>query len=57
MFYFDRALAAATFGAGGMASPIIDASAGDPNGPMQVIYIPIRTWSDGTPAMRAAPGK
>src|ERR1700681_3763405 len=57
MFYYDRALAATSFGAGGMTAPIIDASAGNPNGPMQVIYIPIRNWSDGTPAVHAAPGK
>ena len=57
MFYFDRSLKATTFGAGGMTAPIIDASAGQPNFPMQVIYIPIRTWSDGTPAVHAAPGK
>ena len=56
MFYFDRSLKAATFGAGGMTAPIIDASAGEPNYPMQVIYIPIRTWSDGTPAVHAGPG-
>jgi hypothetical protein len=53
MFYYDRALKATTFGAGGMTAPIIDASAGYPNGPVQVIYIPIRTWSDGTPAVHA----
>lgn len=57
MFYYDRALKATTFGAGGMTAPIIDASAGDPNGPVQVIYIPIRTWSDGTPAVHVAPVK
>lgn len=53
MFYYDRALTAATFGAGGMRAPIIDASAGDPAGPVQVLYIPTRTWSDGTPAYGA----
>jgi hypothetical protein len=57
MFYYDRALKGTTFGAGGMTAPIIDATAADPNAPMQVIYIPIRTWSDGTPALHAAPGK
>jgi len=56
MFYFDRALKGTTFGAGGFTSPIIDASGADPNSPMQVIYIPIRTWSDGTSAIHAAPG-
>jgi hypothetical protein len=57
MFYYDRALKASTFGAGGMTAPIIDASAGDPAGPMQVLYIPTRTWSDGTPAVHIAPEK
>jgi hypothetical protein len=56
MFYFDRALKGTTFGAGGMTAPVIDATAADPNAPIQVIYIPIRTWSDGTPAVHAAPG-
>ncbi len=51
MFYYDRALKAAMFGAGGMTAPIIDASAGDPDAPVQVLYIPVRTWSDGTPAV------
>jgi hypothetical protein len=57
MFYYARSLKATTFGAGGMTAPIIDASAGDSNSPVQVIYIPIRTWSDGTPAVHAAPGR
>ena len=57
MFYYDRALKATTFGAGGMTAPIVDASAGDPNGPVQVLFIPTRTWSDGSPVVRAAPGK
>ena len=56
MFYYDHALKGTTFGAGGMTAPIIDATAADPNAPVQVIYIPIRTWSDGTPAVHAAPG-
>jgi hypothetical protein len=57
MFYYDRSLKRSTFGAGGMSAPIIDATAGDPNAPMQVIYIPVRTWSDGTPAVHATAGK
>jgi hypothetical protein len=51
MFYYDRALAAATFGAGGFTAPIIDGSAGDPNAPVQVLFIPTRKWSDGTPVV------
>jgi len=57
MFYYDHALTAAAFGAGGMTAPIIDASAGDPKGPMQVFYIPIRSWSNGSPAVHAGQGK
>lgn len=57
MFYYDRALKGTTFGAGGMTAPIIDATGGDPNAPVQVIYIPTHAWSDGTPAVHAAPGK
>ena len=56
MFYYDRALAGTTFGAGGGHAPIIDASAGDPNAPVQVLYIPTRTWSDGTSAVHATAG-
>ena len=56
MFYYDRSLKGSTFGAGGMTAPIVDATGGDPNYPMQVIYIPVRTWSDGTPAVHAGPG-
>ena len=57
MFYYDRTLTASTFGAGGMTAPIVDASAADPNGPVRVIFIPTRTWSDGTPVIRPAPGR
>lgn len=57
MFYFDRALKGSAFGAGGTKAPIIDATADDPNGPVQVLYIPTRAWADGTPAMRPAPEK
>jgi hypothetical protein len=57
MFYYDRALKGTTFGAGGFTAPIIDASAGDPNAQIQTVFIPTRTWSDGKPAVPAAPGK
>lgn len=56
MFYFDRALKGTTFGAGGMTAPVIDASGSDPNSPIDVILVPTRTWSDGTPAIRSAAG-
>ncbi|HXI33009.1 MAG TPA: hypothetical protein VNH63_02920 [Gemmatimonadales bacterium] len=57
MFYYARAVKPTTFGAGGMTAPIIDGSAGDPDGPVQVLFIPTRTWSDGTPVVRPAPQK
>lgn len=56
MFYYDRAIKGSTFGAGGGHAPIIDGSADDPNGPVQILYIPVRTWSDGTTAARLTPG-
>ena len=49
MFFYDGALNATTFGAGGESAPIV---AGDPNAPVHVIYIPVGIWSDGTPAAR-----
>ena len=57
MFYYDRTVTAPAFGAGGMTAPVIDASAGDPKGPMQVFYVPTRTWSNGAPAVPATHGK
>jgi hypothetical protein len=57
MFYYDRALSAATFGAGGETAPIIDATGGNSSAHMQVVYIPTRTWSDGTTAIHAASQK
>ncbi|HEY6807646.1 MAG TPA: hypothetical protein VI160_02570 [Gemmatimonadales bacterium] len=56
MFYYDRSVTAAALGAGGFTAPVIDAVAGDPSSPVQVIYVPVRTWSDGTPVVRPAPG-
>lgn len=53
MFYYDRSLPAAAWGAGDMNAPIIDASVGDPHSPIQTIFIPVRQWSNGTPAMSA----
>ncbi len=57
MFYYDRTLGAAAFGAGGMTAPVIDATAGDPDTPVLVLFIPTRTWSDGTPAVHTMPGR
>jgi hypothetical protein len=53
MFYYDRSLPAAAWGAGDMNAPIIDASVGAPHAPVQTLFIPVRQWSNGTPAMSA----
>jgi hypothetical protein len=50
MFYYDRSLPAAAWGAGDMTAPIIDGSAGDTHSPVLTLFIPVRQWSDGTPA-------
>lgn len=54
MFFYDKSLPAAAYGAGGMSSPVIDGSIGDPNDPVLTLLIPVRQWSDGTPAMLGA---
>ena len=54
MFYFDRSFPAAAWGAGGMTSPIINGSAGEPQAPVLTLLIPVRQWSDGTPALPEA---
>jgi hypothetical protein len=50
MFYYDRSMPAATFGAGGMKAPVIDGSTGDKQSPVWTLLIPVPQWSDGTPA-------
>jgi hypothetical protein len=54
MFYYDRSLPASTWGAGGMAATVIDATAGDTASPVQVLLIPVRRWSDGSTAARGS---
>lgn len=51
MFFYDRSLPAAAFGAGGFTAPIIDGSVGTPSAPVLTLLIPVRQWSDGTPAV------
>jgi hypothetical protein len=50
MFYFDRSMPPATFGAFDFKSPVIDGSVGDKHSPVWTLLIPVRQWSDGTPA-------
>ena len=54
MFFYDKSMPSAAWGAGAMNSPIIDGSIGDPNSPVLVLLIPVRQWSDGTSAMPGA---
>jgi hypothetical protein len=49
-FYTARSTPPALFGAGGMSSPIIDGSQGDPSSPVLTLLIPGRQWSDRTQA-------
>jgi hypothetical protein len=50
MFYYDRSMPAAAWGAAGFKDPIIDATAGDAKSPVQTLLIPVRQWSDGSAA-------
>jgi hypothetical protein len=50
MFYYDRSLPGAAWGAGGMSAPIIDGSQGAPHSPIMTLLIPVRRWADGTPS-------
>lgn len=54
MFYFDKSLPASAWGAGGFTAPVIDGSIGDPHSPVLTLLIPVRQWSEGTPAMPGA---
>jgi len=49
MFVYDRAMPAATWGAGGGKSTIIDGVGDDPHAHVRLILIPVPQWSDGTP--------
>lgn len=54
MFYYDRSLPAAAWGAGDMSAPVIDATAGDPDFPVLTLLVPVRQWSDGTASLTDA---
>lgn len=51
MFFHDRSMPGSLWGAGGMTDAVIDGSAGDPKSPVVTLLIPVRRWSDGTPAV------
>ena len=54
MFYYAASQRAATWGAGDFSAPVIDVSGKDPYSPVLTIAIPVRQWSDGTPALPGA---
>jgi hypothetical protein len=51
MFYYDKAMPASAWGAGGMTAPLINGSAGDAHAAVLTLLIPVRQWSDGTAAL------
>jgi hypothetical protein len=51
MFWYDKAMPAATWGVGGATNTIIDGSASDPDSPVLTLLIPVRRWSDGKLAL------
>jgi hypothetical protein len=51
MMWFDKSLPPASWGLSDANSAIIDASAADPASPIRLLVIPVRRWSDGTPAI------
>lgn len=51
MFYYDKQMPASIWGAGGMTSTVIDASAGEDDIPVRTLLVPVPRWSDGTPAV------
>jgi len=50
MFYYDKSMPPAAFGAGDMTAPVINGSVGDKLSPVLTLFIPVPQWSDGTPA-------
>lgn len=54
MFYFDRTMPVAAWGAGGFTAPVIDATGGDKNAAVHTMLVPVRQWADGTSAMTTA---
>jgi hypothetical protein len=47
MFWFDKSLPSAAWGLSDANNTIIDATQGDPNSPVRLLFIPVRRWSHG----------
>ncbi len=54
MFYYDASLGAATVGVGDLNASVLDLSGKDHYSPVLTLGIPVRRWSDGTPALPGA---
>jgi hypothetical protein len=54
MFYYGNSMTDATLGAGSTNASVIDVSGNDGYTPVLTIAIPVRQWSDGTPALPGA---
>lgn len=51
MFFYDKAMPALTMGVDTVTNTVIDGSAGDPDAPFLLVFLPVRRWSDGTLAL------
>jgi hypothetical protein len=51
MFFYDRSLPPSAWGVGGASNTILDGSSTDKTFPVMTLLIPVREWSDGTPAI------
>ena len=57
MFYYDKAMPASIWGAVGGMAPVIDDAEGDAHANILTLFVPTRSWSDGSPASSAASRK
>lgn len=48
MFYYPKSMSPATMGVDSVTNTLIDGSAGDPDAPFLLVFLPVRRWSDGT---------
>jgi hypothetical protein len=51
MFWFDKSMPSAAWGLADANNTILDGTGADPNSPLRLLLIPVRRWSDGTPAV------
>jgi hypothetical protein len=54
MFYYGNSMPIATWGVGDTNASVLDVSGNEPYLPVRTLAIPVRQWSDGTPALPGA---